>query len=161
MVTGADSGIGRAVALAFAREGADVLISCLPEEEKDGQETARLVEDAGIPTITNGMGRGLVPGGHPLLVTKARSDAFGGADLVVVVGTPLDFRLGYGVFGGKEEGSTPARVGRKTPTPRRPFCTPCRNRSSRNSAGCLFTTSTRAARRGSNEVTSSTSAEPR
>ncbi|MBZ5740587.1 acetolactate synthase [Nocardioides mangrovi] len=59
----------------------------------------RLVEAAGIPTITNGMGRGVVPGGHPLLVTKARGHALKGADLVVVVGTPLDFRLGYGVFG--------------------------------------------------------------
>ncbi|WP_030482731.1 acetolactate synthase [Nocardioides aequoreus] len=77
----------------------------------DGAEEAalRLVEDAGLPTITNGMGRGLVPGGHPLLVTKARGAAFNGADLVVVVGTPLDFRLGYGVFGGKD-GATPARV---------------------------------------------------
>ena len=77
----------------------------------DGAEDAalRLVEEAGLPTITNGMGRGLVPGGHPLLVTKARSAAFNGADLVVVVGTPLDFRLGYGVFGGKD-GATPARV---------------------------------------------------
>ena len=55
------------------------------------------------------MGRGVVPGGHPLLVTKARGAALGGADLVVVVGTPLDFRLGYGVFGGKD-GATPARV---------------------------------------------------
>ncbi|KQW48395.1 hypothetical protein ASC77_06430 [Nocardioides sp. Root1257] len=59
----------------------------------------RFVESAGVPTITNGMGRGVVPGGHPLLVTKARSQALKGADLVVVVGTPLDFRLGYGVFG--------------------------------------------------------------
>ena len=59
----------------------------------------RFVEQVGIPTITNGMGRGIVPGGHPLLVTKARSQAFQGADLVIVVGTPLDFRLGYGVFG--------------------------------------------------------------
>ncbi len=77
----------------------------------DGAEEAalRLVEGAGLPAITNGMGRGVVPGGHPLLVTKARSVAFGAADLVVVVGTPLDFRLGYGVFGGKE-GATPARV---------------------------------------------------
>src|SRR4029079_18608660 len=57
----------------------------------------------------NGMGRGVVPGGHPLLVTKARGKAFGGADLVVVVGTPLDFRLGYGVFGGKD-GHAPAQV---------------------------------------------------
>ncbi len=45
-----------------------------------------------------------MPGGHPLLVTKARGQALNDADLVVVVGTPLDFRLGYGVFGGKEEG---------------------------------------------------------
>ena len=75
----------------------------------DGAEESalRFVESAGIPTITNGMGRGLVPGGHPLLVTKARGQAFGGSDLVVVVGTPLDFRLGYGVFG---EESSPARV---------------------------------------------------
>jgi len=78
----------------------------------DGAEEAalRFVEALGIPTLTNGMGRGLVPGGHPLLVTKARGVALGGADLVVVVGTPLDFRLGYGIFGGKEEGSTPART---------------------------------------------------
>ncbi|MDQ6687678.1 MAG: acetolactate synthase, partial [Actinomycetota bacterium] len=69
----------------------------------------RLVEGLGLPVITNGMGRGVVPGGHPLLVTKARGHAFGGADLVVVVGTPLDFRLGYGIFGGKE-GAAPARV---------------------------------------------------
>jgi acetolactate synthase-1/2/3 large subunit len=69
----------------------------------------RFVEALGIPAITNGMGRGIVPGGHPLLMTKARGAALGGADLVVVVGTPLDFRLGYGVFGGKD-GATPARV---------------------------------------------------
>jgi acetolactate synthase-1/2/3 large subunit len=77
----------------------------------DGAEDAalRLVEGLGLPTTTTGMGRGIVPGGHPLLVTKARGAALGGADLVVVVGTPLDFRLGYGVFGGKD-GATPARV---------------------------------------------------
>ncbi|WP_258017051.1 acetolactate synthase [Nocardioides marinisabuli] len=69
----------------------------------------RFVEATGVPAITNGMGRGLVPGGHPLLVTKARGQALGGADLVVVVGTPLDFRLGYGVFGGKD-GAPAAQV---------------------------------------------------
>ena len=69
----------------------------------------RFVEATGTPAITNGMGRGVVPGGHPLLVTKARSHALGNADLVVVVGTPLDFRLGYGTFGGRD-GATPARV---------------------------------------------------
>lgn len=47
VITGGDSGIGRAVALAFAREGADVLLTYLPEEEDEARETARLVEDAG------------------------------------------------------------------------------------------------------------------
>jgi NAD(P)-dependent dehydrogenase (short-subunit alcohol dehydrogenase family) len=51
VITGGDSGIGRAVALAFAREGADVLISYLPDEEKDGQETVRLIEDAGRTAV--------------------------------------------------------------------------------------------------------------
>jgi acetolactate synthase-1/2/3 large subunit len=69
----------------------------------------RFVEETGIPAISNGMGRGIVPGGHPQLVTKARSAALNGADVVVVVGTPLDFRLGFGVFGGKD-GGTPAKV---------------------------------------------------
>ncbi|HLK94932.1 MAG TPA: SDR family oxidoreductase [Nocardioidaceae bacterium] len=52
IITGGDSGIGRAVALAFAREGADVVISYLPEEEDDAQETVRLVEDAGRKAVT-------------------------------------------------------------------------------------------------------------
>jgi acetolactate synthase-1/2/3 large subunit len=84
----------------------------------DGAEQAalELVEWAGLPAITNGMGRGVIPGGHPYLVTKARGQALGGADLVVVVGTPLDFRLGYGVFGGKD-GGTPARVVHLADTP--------------------------------------------
>ncbi|MEU8216813.1 SDR family oxidoreductase [Micromonospora taraxaci] len=48
LITGGDSGIGRAVAIAFAREGADVLISYLDEEEDaDARETIRLVEEAG------------------------------------------------------------------------------------------------------------------
>ncbi|MGI8650304.1 MAG: SDR family oxidoreductase [Rubrobacter sp.] len=47
VITGGDSGIGRAVALAFAREGADVVISYLDAEESDAEETARVVEEAG------------------------------------------------------------------------------------------------------------------
>ena len=50
VVTGGDSGIGRAVAIAFAREGADVLISYLDEDE-DARETARYVEDAGRKVV--------------------------------------------------------------------------------------------------------------
>jgi len=50
LVTGADSGIGRAVAIAFAREGADVVISYL-EEDEDARETARWVEQAGRTAV--------------------------------------------------------------------------------------------------------------
>ena len=47
LVTGADSGIGRAVAIAFAREGADLVINYLPEEEEDARQVVALVEAAG------------------------------------------------------------------------------------------------------------------
>ena len=69
----------------------------------DGAEDAarRLAETLGLPVIANGMGRGILPAGHPLLVTRARGMALGAADLVLVAGTPLDFRLGFGQFGGR------------------------------------------------------------
>ena len=51
LVTGADSGIGRAVAIAFAREGADVALSYLPDEEADAQEVIKLIEQAGRKAI--------------------------------------------------------------------------------------------------------------
>jgi acetolactate synthase I/II/III large subunit len=66
-------------------------------------------EELSLPVITNGQARGVLQAGHDLLVTRARSVAFREADLVVVVGTPLDFRLGYGEFGGKD-GAPPAQV---------------------------------------------------
>lgn len=61
-----------------------------------------LIERAQIPTIPNGMGRGVLQPDNPLLVTRARSQALKDADLVVVIGAPLDFRLGYGRFGGEQ-----------------------------------------------------------
>ncbi|HEX5850076.1 MAG TPA: glucose 1-dehydrogenase, partial [Rubrobacter sp.] len=51
VITGGDSGIGRAVALAFAREGADVVLSYLEEEESDAEEAAAAVEDAGRKAV--------------------------------------------------------------------------------------------------------------
>lgn len=47
LITGGDSGIGRAVAIAFAREGADVAIVHMPEEQEDGDSTVRFIQDAG------------------------------------------------------------------------------------------------------------------
>lgn len=51
LVTGADSGIGRAAAIAYAREGADVALSYLPDEQQDAEEVAKLVEQAGRKAV--------------------------------------------------------------------------------------------------------------
>ena len=102
----------------------------------DGAEEAalRFVEALGVPAITNGMGRGVVPGGHPLLVTKARGQALGSADLVVVVGTPLDFRLGLRRL--RRQGRRrPRRRSCTSPTP--PARSPATPSSPRRSSGDL------------------------
>jgi acetolactate synthase-1/2/3 large subunit len=52
-----------------------------------------------IPVFANGMGRGALPPEHPLTFARARRAALAGADVIAVVGTPLDFRLGFGDFG--------------------------------------------------------------
>jgi acetolactate synthase-1/2/3 large subunit len=59
----------------------------------------RFVEVFEIPVVMNGMGRGTVPADHELAVSRARHVALGQADLVLVAGAPIDFRLGYGRFG--------------------------------------------------------------
>jgi acetolactate synthase-1/2/3 large subunit len=56
----------------------------------------RLAERTGVPVFMNAMGRGALPFDHPLALSNARKRAFRSTDLVVVVGTPLDFRVGYG-----------------------------------------------------------------
>ncbi|HYZ52923.1 MAG TPA: acetolactate synthase [Streptosporangiaceae bacterium] len=78
----------------------------------DGAETAArdAAEELRIPVIANGQGRGVLPGGHELLVTRARSVALREADLVIVAGTPLDFRLGYGQFGSGEQAAKVVHV---------------------------------------------------
>ncbi len=59
----------------------------------------RAAEVARLPVFVNGLGRGTIPADHELAYARARSLALGEADLVVVAGTPLDFRLGFGRFG--------------------------------------------------------------
>lgn len=84
VITGGDSGIGRAVAIAFAREGADVLINYLDSEEDDAAETARLIREAGRTAVTvpgdvrdEGMCQGIIDtavaelGGLDVLVVNA------------------------------------------------------------------------------------------
>ncbi len=83
IVTGADSGIGRAVAIAFAREGADVVLSYLPNEEPDATEVLELLEETGQKVVA-------APGdlsteqGNIDLVQKAVSE-FGHIDVLVAV----------------------------------------------------------------------------
>ncbi|NMO22247.1 SDR family oxidoreductase [Pyxidicoccus fallax] len=80
IITGGDSGIGRAVAIAFAREGADVLISYLDEDD-DARDTARLVEEAGRRVA-------LVPGdirdaAHCRSIVARAIESFGRLDILV------------------------------------------------------------------------------
>ena len=72
IITGGDSGIGRAVALAFAREGVDVLISYLEEEEPDAQETARVVEEAGRKAVRVRFGYPATSGTRPTARTSCK-----------------------------------------------------------------------------------------
>ena len=91
--------LDRARAL-LARSQRPVLILGSGVWMADAVEQARgLVDEANLPVIANGMGRGVIAPTDRHLVTRARSTAFKEADLVIVVGTPLDFRLGYGSFG--------------------------------------------------------------
>jgi len=81
LITGGDSGIGRAAAIAYAREGADVAISYLPQEEPDAQEVVQLIQKAGRKAVT-------VPGDIRdeafcrSMVQKAR-EQLGGIDILV------------------------------------------------------------------------------
>jgi NAD(P)-dependent dehydrogenase (short-subunit alcohol dehydrogenase family) len=81
VITGGDSGIGRAVAIAYAREGADMLITYLPEEQQDAQETKRWVEQAGRKCV-------LFPGdltdpAYCRAVVQKAVDEFGRLDILV------------------------------------------------------------------------------
>jgi hypothetical protein len=81
LITGGDSGIGRAVAIAFAREGADVLISYLPEEEQDAEDTRHRVEQSGRKAVK-------LPGDirderHCAAMIDRAVDEFGKLDLLV------------------------------------------------------------------------------
>src|SRR4051794_30400315 len=73
--------------------GSDVYAGDAVAALREAAETLR------IPVIANGMGRGSLPPEHPLCFARARRAALRGADVIAVVGTPLDFRLGFGEFG--------------------------------------------------------------
>lgn len=80
VITGGDSGIGRAVAIAYAREGADVLISYLNEDE-DAEETKRLVEEAGVKAVL--VAGDLQSPQHCRKVIETAVSELGGIDILV------------------------------------------------------------------------------
>lgn len=65
-------------------------------------ELLALAEVLGIPVFLNGLGRGCVPADHELAFSRARGTALGDADVALVVGVPMDFRLGFGASFGDE-----------------------------------------------------------
>ncbi|HEX6117599.1 MAG TPA: acetolactate synthase [Solirubrobacterales bacterium] len=65
-------------------------------------ELRALAEALGIPVFLNGMGRGCLPADHELFFSRARGAGLKGADVALVIGVPLDFRLGFGGSFGEE-----------------------------------------------------------
>ena len=80
VITGGDSGIGRAVAIAYAREGADVLIAYLDEDD-DAQETARWIEEAGRKAVL--VSGDISSAGHCRAIVNKAVEAFGRIDILV------------------------------------------------------------------------------
>ncbi len=83
LVTGADSGIGRAAAIAYAREGADVALSYLPDEQRDAEDVAKLVEQAGRKAV-------LLPGdisdeAFSIKLVEDAREQLGGLDILALV----------------------------------------------------------------------------
>lgn len=94
LITGADSGIGRAVAIAYAREGADVAISYLPSEEADAREVIALIEAEGVKARA-------LPGdvrdeAWNATMVERTLEAFGGLDILVVNAGRQQFREDVG-----------------------------------------------------------------
>lgn len=81
LITGGDSGIGRAVAIAFAREGADVAISYLPAEEVDAKQTIEYIEAAGRKAL--GIAGDITSEGFCGDLVEEVADAFGSIDILV------------------------------------------------------------------------------
>jgi acetolactate synthase I/II/III large subunit len=66
------------------------------------QALVALAQELGIPVFLNGLARGCVPADHELFFSRARSNGLKGADVALVIGVPMDFRLGFGQSFGEE-----------------------------------------------------------
>jgi acetolactate synthase I/II/III large subunit len=114
---GAPAGLESAAAL-LARAERPVIMAGTGLYWGRGEEALRaLAERARIPVFLNGLARGCLPADHELYFSRARSAALSGADVALVVGVPLDFRLGFGAAFGEESQIIVADV---APAERRP-----------------------------------------
>jgi thiamine pyrophosphate-dependent acetolactate synthase large subunit-like protein len=92
----APTGVEEAAALLVAAERPAIMAGTGLYWGHGECELKALAEALGIPVLLNGLGRGCLPADHELFFSRARSAALQGADVALVVGVPLDFRLGFG-----------------------------------------------------------------
>ena len=95
-------GIERAAELLAGAERPAIMAGTGLYWARGEDELRRLAERAGIPIYLNGMGRGCIPADHELAFSRTRGSALKGADVVIVAGVPLDFRLGFGAAIGED-----------------------------------------------------------
>ncbi|HWC08382.1 MAG TPA: acetolactate synthase [Solirubrobacterales bacterium] len=96
------AGVEEAAALLAAAERPVVMAGTGLYWGRGEEELQALAEALGVPVFLNGLGRGCVAADHELSFSRARGTALGDADVALVVGVPMDFRLGFGnSFGGE------------------------------------------------------------
>ncbi len=94
--TADDESIASAAALVEQSSRPMIMAGTALKWSEGGPALQRFAEATRIPVFTNGMARGQLPMSHPQFFNRSRNDALGTADLVILAGTPLDFRMKYG-----------------------------------------------------------------
>ncbi|MGN6586736.1 MAG: acetolactate synthase [Solirubrobacterales bacterium] len=96
------AGVAAAAALLAGAERPAIMAGTGLYWGRGEEELRALAEAIGIPVFLNGLGRGCLPADHELAFSRARGTALKGADVALVVGVPMDFRLGFGGSFGEE-----------------------------------------------------------
>jgi len=96
------AGVEEAAALLAAAERPAIMAGTGLYWGRAEEELRALAEALGIPVFLNGLGRGCLPADHDLAFSRARGTGLQGADVALVVGVPMDFRLGFGGSFGEE-----------------------------------------------------------
>ncbi|MGZ8666652.1 MAG: acetolactate synthase [Solirubrobacterales bacterium] len=96
------AGIEEAAALLAGAERPVIMAGTGLYWARGEEEMAALAESLGVPVFLNGLGRGCLPADHELAFSRARGTGLKGADVALVIGVPIDFRLGFGGSFGEE-----------------------------------------------------------